>query len=411
MKVDKCKGFKDLTPAEMRLFRRIEDDYRQRCLKWGYKEVRTPTLEYLYLFTSVGTLTPGMLRRVYSFLDWDGWSGERVVLKPDGTIPVARMYIENMAAEKVARLFYVTNVFMFDETGKKSRERWQCGAELIGANTPLADAELITLAADVLRGLGIDGVEFRMSHAGLIKALLAKLELSREEQDKVFDRILDGDRQALANLKPDKPELVNSLSLLLDIKGEFSGFLNNVKAMLLPQMPEIEASLDNFAAVSRLIEGAGCKYSIDIASGKGFEYYTGVIFHLFSGGQNIGGGGRYDALISQMGGRDTPAAGFALYMNRIMELVKQSGQTVEAAARVLVQVEPGAEVAALDAAAMLRQAGYIAELDLGKAEATACEWLLKVKSGSPCFTLSDKTVDKESALGGIDEVIDRLGCG
>ena len=161
MKVDRCKGFKDLAPEEMARFRLVEDDFRGRCLKWGYREVRTPALEYLYLFTSVGTLTPGMLKRVYSFLDWDGWSGERVVLKPDGTIPVARMYIENMAAQGAARLFYVTNVFMFDETGKKSRERWQCGAELIGVNTPMADAELIALAVDVLRGLGIKNIELK----------------------------------------------------------------------------------------------------------------------------------------------------------------------------------------------------------------------------------------------------------
>ena len=411
MKVDKCKGFQDLTPAEMGLFRRIEDGFRQQCLKWGYQEVRTPTLEYLYLFTSVGTLTPGMLRRVYSFLDWDGWSGERVVLKPDGTIPVARMYIENMAAEKVARLFYVTNVFMFDETGKKSRERWQCGAELIGANTPLADAELITLAADVLRGLGIEDVEFRLSHAGLIKALLARLELSHSQQNELFDRILDGDRQALASLKPDKPELVDALSLLLDMKGESFGFLGNVKAMLLLQIPETGACLDNFAAVCRLIEAAGCKYNIDIASGKGFEYYTGVIFHLFSGGRNIGGGGRYDALISQMGGQDKPSAGFALYMNRVMQLVKQNGQAQDKAEKVLVQAAPGAETAALEAAARLRRAGYVAEMDLGQAGTAGCGWLLKVKSGSPCFTLFNKTDNKESELGGIDEVVDRLGCG
>ena len=196
MKVDRCKGFKDLLPEEMVCFRLIEDTFRDRCLKWGYREVRTPTLEYLYLFTSVGTLTPGMLRRVYSFLDWDGWSGERVVLKPDGTIPVARMYIENMAAQKIARLFYMTNVFMFDETGKKSRERWQCGAELIGVNSPMADAELIALAIEVLQKLGLKNIELRISHAGLIKALLAKLTLSHSEQDRIFDRILNGDREA-----------------------------------------------------------------------------------------------------------------------------------------------------------------------------------------------------------------------
>ncbi|GAH09769.1 unnamed protein product, partial [marine sediment metagenome] len=133
-----------------------------------------------------------MLGKVYSFLDWDGWSGERVVLRPDGTIPVARLYIDSMEGEELAKLFYIANVFIFEETGKKTRERWQCGAELIGTGAPLADVELVMLALEVLRRLRLEGIELRLSHAGLIKALLAKLGLSAEEQTKMFDRILDG---------------------------------------------------------------------------------------------------------------------------------------------------------------------------------------------------------------------------
>ena len=93
MRVQRCKGTRDLSPEEMARFRLIEGAFRDCCLKWGYEEVRTPTLEYLHLFTSTGTLTPSRLNKVYSFLDWDGWSGERVVLRPDGTIPVARLYV------------------------------------------------------------------------------------------------------------------------------------------------------------------------------------------------------------------------------------------------------------------------------------------------------------------------------
>src|SRR3990172_12890265 len=131
MKVQRCKGTKDLTPAEMRRFRHIEGVFRDVCLKSGYEEVKTPSLEYLHLFTSAGTLTPGMLSKVYSFLDWDGWSGERVVLRPDATIPVARYYTENLHG-RPARLFYSANVFTFEEEMEKTREHWQCGAELIG---------------------------------------------------------------------------------------------------------------------------------------------------------------------------------------------------------------------------------------------------------------------------------------
>jgi len=180
----------DLLPGDMLRFRRIEDTFRTCCGNWGYREVRTPTLEYLYLFTAAGTLTPGMLSKVYSFLDWDGWSGERVVLRPDGTIPVARLYIDNLSGQESARLLYVTNIFAFEGTGKKNRERWQCGAEFFGGAKFAPDVEIILLAEDVIRKLGIRNVKLQLSHAGLVKALLKEFKLSPAEEAKMTARSL-----------------------------------------------------------------------------------------------------------------------------------------------------------------------------------------------------------------------------
>ena len=118
MRAQRCKGTRDLAPDEMARFRLVEGVFRDCCLKWGYGEVRTPTLEYLHLFTATGTLTPSMLGKVYSFLDWDGWSGERVVLRPDGTIPIARLYTDCL--EGLVKLFYVAYVFIFEATGQKT---------------------------------------------------------------------------------------------------------------------------------------------------------------------------------------------------------------------------------------------------------------------------------------------------
>ncbi|MFC2034278.1 ATP phosphoribosyltransferase regulatory subunit, partial [Chloroflexota bacterium] len=274
------KGTKDLSIEEMRCFRFIEEAFRGCCLKWGYQEVKTPTLEYLHLFTSVGTLTPSRLRKVYSFLDWDGWSGERVVLKPDGTIPTARLYINTMEDKELAKFFYTTNVFSFEETGKEPRERWQCGAELIGAGSTIADVELITLALEILKKLGLEDVEVKLSHAGLISALLTKLELNPGERTKIIDRILDGDTDVLTRLKPEKTELGKIVTLLLDLKGKSSGFLENTKALLNHSLPEFETYINNFIDIVNLLEALGCKYQIDVTSGRGFEYYTGIIFQL-----------------------------------------------------------------------------------------------------------------------------------
>ena len=231
MRVPKCKGARDLQAQDMLRFRQIEEIFRNCCSTWGYREIRTPTLEYLHLFTSAGTLSPSMLSRVYSFLDWDGWSGERVVLRPDGTIPVARLYTESDNKEDLARLFYSTDIFRFEETGEKPRERWQCGAELIGAGSTIADTELILLSLEIMEKLGLKGAELRLSHAGLIKCLLDKLGTSPEERNRLFDRILDGDINVLPQIIREFPGLEDALLPLLNLKGKSPGFIRNQKAL------------------------------------------------------------------------------------------------------------------------------------------------------------------------------------
>jgi len=409
MKVQKCKGSRDLSPEEMTRFRLIEGAFRDCCLQGGYEEVRTPTLECLHLFTSTGTLTPSMLGKVYSFLDWDGWSGDRVVLRPDGTIPVARLYIDSMEERELAKLFYVANVFIFEQTGKKTREGWQCGAELIGVGSPLADVELIMLALTVLKRLKIGDIELRLSHAGVIRALLAKLGLSPGEQARVFDRILDGDVEVLAGLEPGRAELKEALSLWLDLKGKSSGYLKNLKALFPPSLPELEPGVDDFINIVDLLEALGCNYQIDIASGRGFEYYTGVIFQLFIGDEKVGGGGRYDALIPLMGGKDIPASGFALYLDRLMNLVTPETLAEPLVPRILIRAEPEAMKQGFSIASYLRDGGYIAELYLGGQEPANLRWTVEVRSKAPLFILTDEINHTRCEAQIADEVLTLLG--
>jgi len=408
MRVQRCKGTRDLSPGEMARFHLIEGAFRDCCLKWGYEEVRTPTLEYLHLFTSTGTLTPSMLNKVYSFLDWDGWSGERVVLRPDGTIPVARLYIDSMEDRELAKLFYVANVFIFEQTGKKTRERWQCGAELIGAGSAMADVELIVLALEVLKRLGLKGIGLKLSHTGLIRALLVKLGLSPEEQTKLFAQILDGDVEALTRLKPREPELERVLTPLLELKGKSSGFLKNLKTLFTLSLPELELPLDDFINIVDLLEALGCDCQIDLASGRGFEYYTGVIFQLFMGEEHIGGGGRYDALIPLMGGRDVPASGFALYLDRLMNLVKPETLAKPLAQRILIKVETEAVKEGFSMASYLREAGYVAELHLGGQEPANLRWTLDVQNKPPLFVLTDQVKRRRFEVQTVEEVLKLL---
>ncbi len=409
MRVQRCKGTQDLSPEKMRRFRLIDGVFRDCCLKWGYEEVKTPTLEYLHLFTSTGTLTPSRLGKVYSFLDWDGWSGERVVLRPDGTIPIARLYIDTMEGS-LAKLFYVTNVFIFEETGKETREKWQCGAELIGAGSTTADVELVMLALEVLKSLGLKKVELRLSHASLIRTLLMKLGLSPEEQSRIFDQILDGDAEVLTKVKAERRELAKSLALLLDLKGKSSGFLKNMKVLFNQDLPELGPPLNDFIDTVTILETMGVSCQIDITSGRGFEYYTGLMFQLFAGKERIGGGGRYDALIPLMGGREVPASGFALYLDRLMNLVKPETFVKPLAQKILIKSgsQGGILKEAFNLASTLHEAGYVAEVYLGGQEPANSRWIVGVQGKAPLFILTDQPGQRRFELQTVDEVLATL---
>ncbi|HXF50130.1 MAG TPA: ATP phosphoribosyltransferase regulatory subunit, partial [Dehalococcoidia bacterium] len=252
----RCPGMRDLLPDDMERFRAVEGVFLDVCKAWGYREVRTPTIEYLHLFTAAGTLSPRTLERVYSFLDWDGWSGERVVLRPDATIPAARLYAEALDGGGVAKLCYVENVFQF-ATGDASREDWQAGVELIGDTGTTGDTELVLLGAETLRRLGIGGVTIRVSHAGIVRALLARTGLSHEEQRRLYQRMLDEDADVVTELERLIPDLDAPLRLLFGVEGGGSAYVSNLRGALCPAIPELEGPLAELSTVVEALEACG----------------------------------------------------------------------------------------------------------------------------------------------------------
>jgi histidyl-tRNA synthetase len=156
-------------------------------------------------------------------------------------------------------------------------------------------------------------------------------------------------------------------------------------------MPEMAAPLDDFLRTVDLLDELGIKYQVIISSGAGFEYYTGIIFQFFIGGEKVGGGGRYDELIPAMGGGDIPASGFALYLDRLMGLVKPETIAAPSPERITVRPASGdALKAAFEAADSLRRAGYIVETDLGGGK-SAAGWTVEVTGKSPAFILVEKS--------------------
>jgi histidyl-tRNA synthetase len=406
MTQERCRGCRDLIPQEMLKFRLAESVFIDTALKWGYEEVRTPTLEYLHLFTATGTLTPGMLGQVFSFLDWDGWSGERVVMRPDGTIPITRLYTDSLADRDVARLFYVLNVFRFEETPGAGRERWQCGAELVGGNSALADVELVRMSLETLELMGLEG-HVKVSHSGVIQAVLAQLEPSAEARHKLFDDILDGNESVMARLAAANPDLMAGLATLLGVTGTSSNYLSNLRS-LFGYSEDLEAAAADFAATLDMLDDIGLSYEIDLSSGRGFEYYTGVIFHLSVDGKTVGGGGRYDNLIALMGGQPKPAAGFALYMDELMKFLDMSDYEMEEPDRFLISFQQGDEARAFAVATDLRDADYTAEIKLGDPDVMDYDWVLNITEDG-LLVLSDTETDEEFEFETVDELVEMLG--
>lgn len=411
MENQKCKGMQDLLPDDMLRFRHVEDAFRSCCIKYGYQEVRTPTLEYLRLFTATGTLTPSMLSRVYSFLDWNGWSGERVVLRPDGTIPIARLYINNLSEHKTTKLCYVTNIFAFEETGRENRECWQCGAEFLGGTKLAADAEIISLVREVTHKLGIKDIKLQLSHAGLVKALIKELKLGPAEEAKVTSHILDGDWQALIKAKSPASGLDKLLSPLLSSKGKTSGFLQNARALYHQASPDFKSSVEDFINITTLLDSLGYEYEIDITAIRGFEYYTGVCFRLQTNGEKIAGGGRYDDLIPLMSGKNIPACGFALYIDPIMKLLPPESKESSESKILISGEESTPEIArnCFTLAQSLREAKYTAEIDFTKQESSDCRWVISVSNKPFPFTLLDCKQKQQRKVASASEILNILG--
>ena len=321
----RSRGMHDIGPDEMRRFRRVEARFLEVTAAAGYREIRTPTVEPLHLFTSAGALSPQLLDRVYSFLDWDGWSGERMVLRPDSTLPAVRWFESRAeAAEgKPARLSYVQPVYRFD-AGDGERELWQCGVELFGLAAPEGDIELLGLGRELLSALGLGELRFELAHAGLLRAALAATGLDAAGQIEALDRVIEGGANAVeavaGELAATSPERATGLRLLLEIRGGGQGYLDNVEAAL----PEAAQPIAELRAATRTLEAAGVACDLAPAAGGSFEYYTGLTFRALAGGEACLVGGRYDRMAESIGGRAAPASGFAADLLRLAALVPEA---------------------------------------------------------------------------------------
>jgi histidyl-tRNA synthetase len=403
--IQRSRGMRDILPGEMARVRAIEDAFVQTCREWGYDEIRTPAIEPLHLFTSAGTLSPKALDRVYSFLDWDGWTGERVVLRPDSTIPAARLYAEHLERGRVAKLFYAQNVFRFTDDGAE-REEAQCGVELIGATGAHSDVELIQLAMAVLTSLGLSG-ELHLSHTGIVRGVMAAAGMDADEQAAAYDRLLDGDVTVIDDLEARLPALNAPLRMLFEVTGDGVAYLANIRESLARALPAIVAPLDDLGAIVAALERLGVGARIDAVLARNFEYYSGVVFKVFVGGERLITGGRYDRLLELVAGTPTPASGFGLYVRSAAALVDapSTGAAAHRAAVIAEEETSEALVRLYELAAGLRAQGWLVDtVEGGSASPDVC---ITVSSGTPAYALAQGSTRRsfESAV----DVLEFLG--
>jgi histidyl-tRNA synthetase len=391
----------------MERFRRIEQVFRQICSLWGFDEIRTPVIEHLHLFTSAGTLSPQMLGRVYSFLDWDGWSGERVVLRPDATIPAARLYWERYR-DRVAKLFYIENLFRFDPSDDR-REIWQCGAELIGDSWPSGDIETIAVVRAILAKLGFPSPAIRLSHTGIIRSILSAAGYSFEQQLALYDRLIDGDLSVFDEIEARLPQASASLAMLRDLTNGQEHGLENLRSAFELTMPEIVPPINELQTIAATLEAAGWPYVLDLTIVRGFEYYTGPVFHVLIDGENVAGGGRYDGLVASHDGHSVPACGFAISMEPLLRLLPDSvrSEPTEIVDVVAAERSPEALSRAVAAVAALHGSGIAAELVSSIHDASET-WQLAIHGAGDKYELQNKRTGRQTGFESVEEATKAL---
>ena len=350
------RGTFDVLPEGARARARLEGAAAEIFSRAGYEPIATPAFEDTALFErGVGKSTDIVRKEMFTFED----KGERsLTLRPEGTASICRAYLEH-GMHKLAqpvKLSYLGPFFRHERPqAGRYRQFHQLGAECIGSDSPLADAEVIMLLSDLLGELGVPGVELRLGSLGSFEARRAYLEdlkahlrahegdLSRDVRERIEInplRAFDADDEGTRGVMASAPTIVGAL------EGE---------------------DAEHFEEVRALLDDAAVAYVVDPTLVRGLDYYTRTIFSFVCdrlGAQSeVGGGGRYDGLIEQLGGQPTPAVGFAAGIERI--LLALDGEVPAAGRDAFVAIaDPAQRARAMALTAELRRAGVSVELDL-----------------------------------------------
>lgn len=318
MKFKSIKGTKDILPGEVEHWQRAEETIRRVMDTFGYREIRTPVFEQTALFArSIGELTDIVSKEMYTFLDR---SEESVTLRPEGTASTLRAYLQHNIGEQapLSKLYYIGPMFRQERPqAGRLRQFHQFGAEAIGSSSAQLDAEMMLVALTVYRELGMQEFALKINSVGCQQCRPPYKKLLIAELNNVRSR-LSPESQARIDQNPLR---------VLDSKDENDQNLTRD----VPLMNEhlcAECS-SHFEEVKRLFSLTNTPFSIDGRLVRGLDYYTKTAFEITStalGSQDaLAGGGRYDLLVEELGGKPTPGVGFAAGIERLIMVLKKAG--------------------------------------------------------------------------------------
>ena len=393
------RGTSDVLPDVAEERSRLEETARKILTRAGYGRIETPTFEATQLFArTVGEATDVVQKEMYTFLDG---SGDSLTLRPEGTAPVVRAYLEHGMHKlpQPVKLWYLSSFYRYERPqAGRYRQFWQIGAEAIGSAEPAVDAELILLLSELLEAIGARDVK-------LVIASLGQPE-SRAEYREELKAYLRAHESELSGEVRDRIDL-NPLRAF-DAKHESTQRVMAHAPRLIDRLPQED--LDHFAEVQALLQAAGLDYTIDTTLVRGLDYYTRTLFEFQSGAleaaQNtLGGGGRYDNLAEQIGGPHTPGMGWAAGVERMLMATTQPAP-VEPPVDIYIAFEPDHKLGAFRLASDVRRAGGSARLDLG---GRSVKGQLKQASRSRARYVAifgDDGVELRDREGGEDKVVE-----
>jgi len=393
------RGMATHLPEGASLRRHAQEAFLTTFFRWGYKEVVTPVFEYLDILSA--GLSNRLLEKSYKFIDRE--SGKLMLLRPDITPQVARMVAGILSDEpKPLRLCYYGNVFRYQEFhAGREREMFQVGCELVGPSSPEADAEIIAVACDAVKGFGIEDFKIVIGHGGYLYGIIAYLRdsfgqsFSPENEQSLQEAISKKDGDLIESILDIVGVRDMAKKEMLQISNLFGGEEIFDKASVIAKNRASSDAIENLQQIYSIL----CLHQLqayvlfDLCDIRGIDYYTGMFFEIFSPGMAypIGRGGRYDNLIGKFGNA-CPSTGFAINIESvIMAKEKQGRFTVDNGINFLITGGNKDKKIVIDLARKLRESGYRVVMDTGIPDVDISVAYAKKNNIDKVLVVHDKT--------------------